>query len=358
MLISLEKINIKSIITYLPEEILEMKSLASVFGEKEVVTIIRTTGVERVHIAAPDETASDMCYYAAQQLIENEAMDRSLIDGLVFVSQSPDYRLPATSVVLQHRLGLSNDTVCFDISYGCSAYIYGLFQASLLLSTKACKNVLVLTGDTTTKMINPRDRSQRMVFGDAGAATLVSQGNDSISFHIGSDGSGFDQAIIPAGGFRKPSSDETKKEFIDKEGNVRSEENLYMDGISVFNFIVHNGKQSILTLLDFLNWTKEEVDLFALHQGTSFSVRYLLKRLGLKEDKAPINIINYGNTGPATIPLVLSDRFGAKKDKTDNPLKKIIMSAYGVGLSWGSVACDLSSTKIYSPIQRKYKEER
>lgn len=348
----LNNIAIQAIATYLPTEILEMDSLIDLYGEKTVETIKKTTGVERVRVAAEKETASDMCYTAAESLIVNEGIERTEIDGLVFISQTPDYRLPATSVILQDRLGLSKETVCFDISYGCSGYIYGLFQASLLVSSGSCKKVLVLAGDTTTKMINSKDRAQRMVFGDCGSATLVVSGVGSLGFHIASDGDGHDKVIIPAGGYRIPSSKETKLEVEDKDGNLRSQEDLYNDGLSVFNFIIQNGRASINTIMEYMNWEKEDVKLYALHQATSFTVNFLVKRLKIEKEKAPVNITNYGNTGPATIPLILTDMYNVKTNVDTSAWDKIIMSAYGVGLSWGSIACDLSQTKIYEPINK------
>ena len=348
----LNNVVIKGISTYLPKEILEMRSLIDLYGEKNVESIMKTTGVERVRVAGKNETASDMCFAAAENLIEKEGIDKSEIDGLVFISQTPDYKLPATSIILQDRLGLSKDTVCFDISYGCSGYIYGIYQASLLVSSGSCKNVLLLAGDTTTKMINKNDRAQRMVFGDCGSATLVSKGDGNIGFHICSDGSGYDRVIIPAGGFRTPSSEETRIEYEDKDGNSRSQEDLYNDGLAVFNFIIQNGRASVETILEYMKWKKEEVKLYALHQATSFTVKFLLKRLKIDKEKAPINIINYGNTGPATIPLILSDMYHENSNMNTNDWDKTILSAYGVGLSWGSIACDLSKTNIYEPINK------
>lgn len=352
MKIVLNNIKIQAVSTYLPENMLEMSSLIDLYGEKTVESIIKTTGVERVRVAAQDETASDMCFIAAESLIEKENISRNDIDAVVFVSQTADYRLPATSVVLQHRLNLSKDTVCFDISYGCSGYIYGIFQAALLISSGSCKNVLLLAGDTTTKFINPKDRAQRMVFGDAGSATLIAKGNSTMGFHICSDGSGFDKVIIPAGGFRMPSSEETRKEVTDSDGNTRSLEELHNDGMAVFNFIIQNGKSSINTILEYMDWNKEDVKIFALHQATSFTTNFLTKRLKIDKEVAPANIINYGNTGPATIPLILCDMYHNQSGIDTGKWDKAILSAYGVGLSWGSIACSLNETIFYEPINK------
>lgn len=351
MICTLNNVAIKAIATYVPKGILEMDSLNDLFGEEKVRVIKNATGVERVHVAAENETASDECFEAAQLLFEKEGIDKSTIDGLVFVSQTFDYKAPATSVILQGRLGLSQDTVCFDTSFGCSGYINGVFQAATMISSGACKNVLLLAGDTTTKMINKRDRTHRMVFGDCGSATLLTwcEGK-SISAHICSNGDEHKTVIVPAGGYRMPSSEETRKEFEDESGNVRTLENLNMDGDKVFNFIVHCGQDSIKKMLDYKNWDKDEVDFYALHQATKFTLSYMRKRLKITPEKAPINIMNFGNTGPTTVPLILTDLCHKDSGVDTSKFHRVIMSAYGVGLSWGTVACDLSETNIYKPI--------
>ena len=346
----IKNVNIQAIATYLPTNILDMTSLVDLFDEKSIKTVMNATGVNRVYVANEDQTASDMCFEAAKVLIEKEEINKEEIDGLVFISQTADYRAPATSIILQDRLGLSKETVCFDINYGCSGYIYGIFQAANLIGSGACKKVLVLAGDTTTKMINPKDRSQRMVFGDAGSASIVSKGDGQIGFHICSDGSEYDKVIVPAGGFRIPSTELTRKENIDAEGNIRTDENLYMDGSSVFHFIIKQGQKSIKTLLQYMGWDKDDVNFYAMHQATRFTLSYLRKRLKIDNETMPINISNYGNTGPTTIPLVLTDL--CHTDIKTKKWNKVIMCAYGIGLSWGSIACDLTKTNIYKPINK------
>ena len=351
MICTLNNVAIKAIATYVPKDILEMDSLNDLFGEDKVKVIKNATGVERVHVAAENETASDECFEAARLLFEKEGIDRAAIDGLVFVSQTFDHIAPATSIILQGRLGLSQNTVCFDTSFGCSGYINGVFQAATMISSGACKNVLLLAGDTTTKMVNKRDRTHRMVFGDCGSATLLTRCEGKhISAHICSNGVEYKTVIVPAGGFRMPSNEETRKEFSDESGNIRTLENLNMDGDKVFNFIVHCGQDSIKKMLEYKKWDKDEVDFYALHQATKFTLSYMRKRLKISPEKAPINIMNYGNTGPTTVPLVLSDLCYQGSGVDTSKFKKDILSGYGVGLSWGTIACDLSETNIYKPI--------
>lgn len=348
MIVTLKNLQIKAISSWLPDRCLEMSDLASEYGASEVASIIKATGVERARIADSTMCSSDMCFNAACELIDKFGINKADIDGLVFVSQTSDWILPSTSVSLQHRLGLTNETVCIDIHYGCSGYVYGLFQAATWIHIGACKNVLVLAGDTTSRMINPKDKSLKMVFGDCGTATLLSEGNTELGFNIMSDGSGANKLIVPAGGFRMPSDENTAKVEYDEDNNGRSLNDLYMDGMAIFNFAVTKVHKNINALIEHMNWDKEEIGFYALHQANEFMVSYVRKKLKIAEDVAPTNCRNYGNTGPATIPLLLSDVCCSHNFK----LEKVIMSGFGVGLSWGSVAADLSSTIFYEPINK------
>lgn len=340
---------IRAVTAWLPEPVLEMSSLASIYGEKAVQSVIRTTGIERVRIADRRMTASDMCQKAAEQLIQEENLALSEIGGLVFVSQTADYIMPSTSVCLQDRLHLSEDTVCLDIHYGCSGYIYGLFQAALWIQCGACRNVLVLAGDTTSRLINDRDRSSRMVFGECGTATLVSEGAGTMGFHIRSDGSGADRLIVPAGGFRTPRSEDTSVLTYDADGNGRTLNDIYMDGMAIFNFDVTQVPANVAGLLDLVHWDKDGVGFVALQQANEFVVNYIRKKMKIKGGLAPVNVRNYGNTGPASIPLLFSDICSGS-----NPfdMSKVVMCGFGVGLSLGSIATDMTRTKFYEPINK------
>lgn len=345
----IDNLGIKSVIAWMPENKVELTSFAELYGEQEIASIIKATGVERVRIADSDMTSSDMCFNAAEALIEKEGIDKTEITGLVFVSQTCDHILPATSISLQHRIGLPKETVCIDIHYGCSGYIYGLFQAAMWIGCGACRNVLVLAGDTTSRMINPNDKSLRMVFGDCGTATLVTQSNKAMGFNIKSDGSGADRLIVPAGGFRMPISEETSKLEWDEDKNGRTKNDLFMDGMAIFNFAISKVHRNINLLIEEMSWAKEDVGIYALHQANNFMVSYVRKKLKVAEELVPLNVKNWGNTGPATIPLLLSDVCSQQHNYN---LNKVIMSGFGVGLSWGSVATSLEGTKFYEPINK------
>ena len=345
----INNVSIRAVNSWLPENNVELTSFASLYGEAEVNSIIKATGVERVRVVDENMTSSDMCFIAAEKLFEQEGFDKSQIDGLVFVSQTTDWILPATSISLQDRLGLSKDTVCIDVHYGCSGYIYGLFQAASWIACGACQNVLVLVGDTTSRMINEHDKSLRLVFGDCGTATIVSKGEGCMGFHIQSDGSGADKLIVPAGGFRLPISEETSVLEWDEDKNGRTKNDLFMDGMAIFNFAITKVHKNINALIDEMGWQKEEVGFYGLHQANEFMVNYVRKKLKVDESIVPINVRNYGNTGPATLPLLLSDVCSGEHTYD---LSKTIMCGFGVGLSWGSVAADLSNTHFYSPVNK------
>ena len=340
-------IQIKAIASWLPCNNLEMTSLSCEYGEKEVLSIMKATGVERVRIADDGMTSSDMCYEAAQHLIEQEGIDKSEIDGLVFVSQTTDWILPATSINLQHRLGLGKNTVCIDIHYGCSGFIYGAFQAALWIVSGACRNVLVLAGDTTSRMINPKDKSLKMVFGDCGTAALFTKGDNPMGFSICSDGSGSDRLIVPAGGFRTPVTEKTSELIYDEDKNGRTLNDLYMDGGAIFNFALANVHKNVNGLIEDMGWQKGDVGLFALHQANVFMVNYVRKMLKVDREKVPVNVRDFGNTGPATIPFLFSDVCSHNHPYN---LEKVIMSGFGVGLSWGSVATNMNGTHFYTPV--------
>ena len=345
----IDNVQIRAVNAWLPKEVLEMTALSSLYGENEVLNIMKTTGVERVRIAESGMTSSDMCQKSAEHLFEQEGFDRKDIDGLVFVSQTTDWLLPSTAIALQDRLGLSQDLVCMDVHYGCSGYIYGLFQAATWIATGACQNVLVLAGDTTSRMINPHDKSLRLVFGDCGTATIVSKGDTPMGFRIQSDGSGADRLIVPAGGFRLPSSEKTSVLEWDEDKNGRTQNDLFMDGMAIFNFAITKVHKQVNALLEDMAWSKEDVGFYGLHQANEFMVNYVRKKIKIGPELAPVNVKNYGNTGPATLPLLLSDL--CSSDHSYN-LAKTIMCGFGVGLSWGSVAADLSKTHFYSPVNK------
>lgn len=338
----INNVEIKSIITCLPEDVKEMTVFEPVYGEKTVTDTIASSGIERIHVAKQEETTSDLCFQAAESLIEKEGIDKSTIDGIIFVSLTPDYAFPATSVVLQGRLGLSKDIVAFDTAYGCSGYIYGVFQAATLIGSGACHNVLLLAGDTNSKLLDQNQKSMAMVFGDAASATIISKGEGSLGFDLHTDGYAFDTVINKNSGFRCWPAN--------REANFNDQG---MKDDDVFSIIVSQGPRTIKAVLELMGWDKDDVDFFGLHQATKITIDFMRKKLKLAHpERAPFDIENYGNTGPTTVPLVLTDYPHRAEGIDTTTWKKVVLAAYGVGMSWGSIACDLSNAHIYRPINQ------
>ncbi|MFS0822753.1 ketoacyl-ACP synthase III [Bacillus sp. 1P02SD] len=350
MKVKFEKLSIKGIATAIPRNILDLKSsLSSLYGTAEVNRIIASTGIEQIRVAGENQCASDFCATAAERLFSILEIDPLTIDGLVFVSQTPDYKIPATSTILQHKLGLPTTAVAFDINYGCSGYVYGLYQASMLVSSGGCKRVLVCVGDVTTKLVYPEDRSVRMVFGDGGSATLVERGENTSYFNLKTDGSGAKHLIIPAGGSRNPISDKTSIPYETNDGNIRTEETVHMNGMEIMSFALREIPIMVDELLEYVNWNKNDVGIFALHQANKFMLEYLRRKMKLDKSTVPIAVETVGNTGPASIPLMLSLK--SQELREGKQLDKIVCCGFGVGLSWAACTLDLSSTVILGPIE-------
>jgi len=302
-------------------------------------------GIDVKNIAGQDEYASDLAYSAAMKLFQSGKSHPSEIDFLLYCTQSPDYILPTTACLLQDRLGLSTTCGALDINLGCSGYVYGLSLAKGLIEAGMAKNVLLITADTYSKFIHPKDRSVKLLFGDAAAATLIST-NDSLSesgigpFVFGTDGSGAEHLIIPAGGLREPITQASYDEIEDRFGNVRSRSNLYMNGAEIFNFALIQVPKAIDSLLSKDNSTLDQFDYVVLHQANKYMLEALRRKLGIPKEKFSIQFSDCGNTVSSTIPIALIRDFRENKIKNKG---KVMLVGFGVGYSWGacSVFLDL-----------------
>lgn len=348
MKVKIQGIQITSISSCVPKNELNLYNLSDSFGVSEVAKIINTTGIKSIRFADEETTTADLCYHSVKNNLEITNTDVKEIDGLIFVSQTADYKMPQTSHILQHRLGLGENTICYDLPIGCNGYIYGLFQASILIQSGACNKVLVLAGDTTTRIINDKDRSVKMVFGDGASSTILEKGSEDISFVIYTDGSKYKDLIITSGGGRQPYSESDQELIEDSDGNIRTDKDLFMNGMSIFNFAINRVPLLIKEIVGFSGWAKDEVNLFALHQANKFMVDYLRKKSKVDLDKMPVVVDGFGNTGPATIPILLTELLG---DNITTGYKKVVMCGFGVGLSWGALTCDLSKTKIIKTLE-------
>lgn len=281
-----------------PRKTVDNRALGRELQVQGIDELVRKIGIEERRMAEEGVCASDLCLAAAERLLEDMQVDRSEIDLLVFVSQTPDYRMPATAVTLQHRLGLPSTTMAFDISLGCSGFVYGLSVVYALVQQAGIRRALLLDGETRTRAYSPRDRTTAFLFGDGGVAALIGkEGGGTSHFSLCSDGSRHELLHIPAGGYRMPSSADTVVERVDDEkGNIRSLEHGRMNGPDIFNFIIREVPRDILALLDRARVSKADIDYFVFHQANSYINGYLMKKLGLDPAKVPSSLGSFGNT--------------------------------------------------------------
>ena len=324
----------------LPEKILTNAELAKLYANWTAEKIKDKTGIESRHITTANETAADLGIAAAEKLLAKNIVTKDEIDFVLCVTQSPDYKLPTTACIMQERLGLKKNIGAFDINLGCSGYVYGLAVAKSLVETGIANNVLLITAETYSKHINPLDKSTRTIFGDGAAATLIGHGGMEIcSFDLGTDGSGKDFLMIPTGGARNACTPETA---IEKEvdGNIRSEDNLYMSGADIFEFTIREVPASVKRILKKENLRKDCVDLYIFHQANQFMLDFLEKLMKLDKQKCYHNFADTGNTVCASIPIAFKR---AMEDGTVKPYQTILLSGFGVGLSWGSTVIKTGS---------------
>jgi len=340
--VKINNVKVRTIAAILPEDEFDLTELYDIYDEDEINRIIQVNGISKIRIAPEGICASDLCEKAANTIFKDYEKDQ--IEGIVFVSQTPDYILPSTSSCLQHRLGLSKECVAFDIANGCPGYIYGLYQAALLINSGSCNSVLVCAGDVISRFINPLDKSNRMVFGDAGSATILEKGSGSISFSIMTDGSGAEHLIIPAGGNRYPRDENSEMVSVRSDGNMRSDEDLYMNGLEIMNFSMSEVPLRINSVLANQGWDKSQVTLFGFHQANKFILDYLRKKMNIPKMALPVAMQETGNTGQASIPLMLTQEH--KRLAEEYRLEKAVLCGFGVGLSCASAACDLSDTNV------------
>ena len=320
---------------YLPEEVLTNEQLEAHYKDWSADKILDKTGIRTRHIASEHQCASDLAEMAALKLIESNHIDPKTIDFVILATQSPDYLLPTTACILQHKLGLPTHAGALDFNLGCSAYIYGLALAKSLIKTEIASKILLIMSETYTKHIHPLDRTTRTIFGDGAAATLVSRDDvDKIGdFILNTDGSGAPNLIIPASGMRLKKSDKTKEVTKDENGAVRTDENIYMNGPEIFNFTIKTIPKTVVEVLEKNKISMDQIDLFVFHQANKFMLDYLRKKIKIPSEKFYVNLENTGNTVSASIPIALKMAFD------DGVLKKghrVMLVGFGVGLSWGA----------------------
>ena len=317
-----------------------------IWPEDEIRQVVDKVGVYERRFADKNTCSSDLCYAAAERLIEDNQIVREEIDLLVFLSQTPDYRMPATSILLQDRLGLPMSTMAFDISLGCSGFISALSIVYAMMQNHGFRKALLLDGETRSKVYSRKDRREAFIFGDAGVAALIERDErfGTSHFSINSDGSRGNLIMIPGGGYRNMSSVETLREkVVDEYGNIRTDEQGYMNGADVFNFVIVEVPKDIKRLMEAAGEDIQSMDYYVFHQANAFINNHIAKKLKLDAEKIPWTIQKYGNTSSVSVPLTIVSEL---RDKLQGE-KKVMLNAFGVGMAWATaiipfVDCSIS----------------
>ena len=333
---SLGNTRIRGIQCAVPRERISNDYFRAFFKVEEIDKTAGMTGVKSRRFVDDQTCTSDLCVAAARKLLSDLSWEPSTIDGLVFVTQTPDYRLPATSCVMQDELGISTDCAAFDVNLGCSGYVYGLWIAGNLMTSGCMKRLLLLAGDTTSKCFSPEDRSTAMLFGDAGTATALEYDEKApeMAFILGTDGGGKQNLIIPSGGYRERSTPESLARVTQPDGGIRSKEDVYMDGGEIFNFTIRRVPALVKTLLESAGAVITDLDYVVFHQANEFIMRHLAKKLKLAPSQVPMSIGKYGNTSSASIPLTIA---AVVSEELASQEKTLALVGFGVGYSWGGV---------------------
>ena len=338
-------VKIAGICSAVPQRKVDNTEYNDIFDEETVRKTIESTGVKSTFHSVENQTASDLAYVAAQKLLDNQKVNPADIGILIFISAHHDYIAPATAFVLQKRLGIPADSIVFDVNLGCSGFVYGLQLGASLLKNSNANKALILLGDSSSRMVSPKDTS-RLLFGDSGAALLIektSNEKDVMSFGLKSDGNRFNEIYVPAGGFRHMNLPHELRE--EEDGRERSYYHSHMNGTNVFVFSVTDVPKLVRDFMKDKNLTSDDVDMLFMHQPNLFIIKNLLKKLKFPEEKAPLTIDKYGNTSAVSIPITLCDYYGEKKDG----VKNMLLLGFGIGLSWG-VAHVTIDTSVILPV--------
>lgn len=337
----IENIRISGISACVPKTIASNVNSSVFLSGEDAEKFILATGIKERRIASSDICSSDLCYHAAEKLIDNLGWNRNEIDCLIFITQTPDYIVPATSCILQDRLGLSAECYSFDVTLGCSGWVYGVSIMGSLLSSGYFKKGLLLVGETTTKTKSPSDKSTYPLFGDAGTATCMEYSplSPPMYFHSGTDGSKHKAIYIPDGAFRNPTTLQSLNSEEIEPGVIRNSLQYIMDGGSVFIFSITKPPQSIKILMDKAGISQEDIDYYFLHQANKIMVEKILTKLKVPIEKAPTSFELFGNTSMSSIPLTMVT---CNRKEISSSRLNLIVCGFGSGLSWatGSLVTD------------------
>lgn len=333
------KTYINAISYYLPETILGNSKLNEEFPEWSVDKISSKTGIYERHIAAEDEFSSDMAIKVCNKLFKEYSIDPKDIDFILLCTQSPDYFLPTTACILQEKLGVSTSAGALDFNLGCSGYVYGLALGKGLISAGIANNILLVTSETYSKFIHSKDKSNRTIFGDGAAATLLSSINgfaEVLDFELGTDGKGADNLIVKRGGIKYPRQVDGVGDLRDDFGNIKNENNLFMNGTEIFNFTSVAVPELVQKVKKKNNLSEKDISLYLFHQANKYMLNHLRKKIGIDEEKFYIFLENCGNTVSSTIPIALKEAQNSKMLQGH-----VLLAGFGVGYSWGGCVINI-----------------
>lgn len=316
---------------YFPKNKITNSELAALFPDWSATKIEEKIGIKERYVAAENETAFDLAFEASKKALKK--FDKDQIDFILLCTQSPDYLIPTSACILQDKLGLKTNTGALDFNLGCSGFVYGLALAKGLIKAGAATNVLLITSETYSKHIHPSDRSNRSIFGDAAAATIIcsNEVNKILEFDLGTDGQGMNNLILINGGMRNK-VETSAQEWVDESGNLRSNNYLFMNGPEIFNFTIEKVPIVVENILKKNNTTLDEIDYVIFHQANKYMLNYLRMKIQIPKNKFYNNILFTGNTVSSTLPIALKDCMDQNIIKAGN---KVLLVGFGVGYSWG-----------------------
>jgi 3-oxoacyl-[acyl-carrier-protein] synthase-3 len=331
------RVKIRDIEYYLPENIVTNLDLNEENPDWDMKNVEIKSGVLKRHVASDNETAFDLMARAVNRLYSSGLHDKNDIDAIIVCTQSPDYIMPSNAFLIHDLLALKDEVLAFDFNLACSGYVYGLAIARSLILSETAHNVLLVTGDTYSKYINKKDRSARVLFGDGASASLITSSNDDegiMDVMLSSSGKHFKKFYMPGGGCRLPYCAENAVEEVDASGNIRSKYDIYMDGMGVWSFIQSTVPKQIKELLTRNSLAVDEIDYYVFHQASKLTLDSLVKALRISSDKVYMDLANTGNLVSSSIPVALKKAILAGSISHGS---QVLISGFGVGLSWGSM---------------------
>lgn len=324
-----QHVQISGVCVALPQKCYDTKEIAVDMDEKAVKRFIKSTGVEKRFLARNGQATSDLCYVAANELLEKKKVNREEIDALIFVSQNPDYKRPSTAIILQERLKLSKSCMAYDVNLGCSGYVYGLYTLAAMIEGGGIKKALLLAGDINY------DLPGELLFGDGGSATIIECGSDTMEGIMKSDGSGYQAIYMPGGGQRHP----LYKEDANWEAMIPK-----MNGTEVFEFTITQVPELLMEFKETFNKEFGQYDYIILHQANLMMLKHIAAKCNIPSEKMPISIHKYGNVSSASIPIAIAD-LCSTMDKQEDKLE-LLLSGFGVGLSLGVLSVRLKPVDV------------